>query len=330
MTQIESCCMSYPIQIPLPIPYAVGPVNSYLFLEPEPTLIDCGVKTDDAWAALTTALQQHGLTVADVQRVIITHAHVDHMGLAGKLAAHSPAQIWVATINYDWAVHLPQKWQQRLAFMQGVLRKLGLPADQQEAILTGMARTPTLWDAVPADRVFTFPIDGVLEIGGQPWQVIYAPGHSNTQTCFYQPESRQFLAADMLLPVTPTPVIEEPLDGSNERIPGLPVFLESLAMVEALEIDLVYPGHGSVFTDHRDLIQRQRARIQQRKQECYERISNGLHTFPELFIAMYGDHPYADRFSALGMMVGYLDLLVAEERITVREVQGVLHYGARP
>lgn len=319
--------MSYPIQIPLPIPYAVGPVNSYLFMEPEPTLIDCGVKSDDSWNVLTAALHQHHLTIADIRRVIITHAHVDHMGMAGEIATHSPAQIWVAALNYDWAVHLPQKWQRRLEFMGSVIRRLGLPAEQQQAILSGMARTPTLWDAIPAERVVTFPIDGIIDIGGQPWQVLYTPGHSNTQTCFYQPASRQFLAADMLLPVTPTPVIEEPLDGSDERIPGLPLFLESLALVAALDIDQVYPGHGDIFTDHRALIQRQRTRIHQRKEECYALIRNGRHTFPELFTAMYGQHPYADRFSALGMLVGYLDLLVAEKLVDAQMVEGVWHYG---
>ncbi len=322
--------MSYPIQIPLPIPYAVGPVNSYLFIEPEPTLIDCGVSSDDSWKALTTALAQHQLTIADIRRVIITHAHVDHMGMAGKIVAHSPAQIWVAAMNYDWAVHLPQKWQRRMDFMGSVIRRFGLSAEQQQAILGGMARTPILWDVVPAERVVTFPVDGRIEIGGQPWQVIYTPGHSNTQTCFYQPASRQFLAADMLLPVTPTPVIEEPLDGSDERIPGLPLFLESLALVETLDIDQVYPGHGDLFTDHRALIQRQRARIHQRKEECLTLIRNGLQTFPEFFTAMYGQHPYADRFSALGMLVGYLDLLVAEKAVVMWEENGVYHYGVQP
>ncbi|MCE7983808.1 MAG: MBL fold metallo-hydrolase [Caldilinea sp. CFX5] len=322
--------MSYPIQIPLPIPYAVGPVNSYLFIEPEPTLIDCGVKSDDSWHALVTALDQYQLTIADLRRVIITHAHVDHMGMAGKIAAHSSSQIWVAAMNYDWAVHLPQKWQRRMAFMGSVIRRFGLSEEQQQAILGGMARTPTLWDVIPAERVVTFPVDGVIAIGGQPWQVIYTPGHSNTQTCFYQPESRQFLAADMLLPVTPTPVIEEPLDGSDERLPGLPLFLASLALVEALDIDQVYPGHGDIFTDHRALIQRQRTRIHQRKEECYALICSGRHTFAELFTAMYGQHPYADRFSALGMLVGYLDLLVAEQAVTVWEENRVYHYGVQP
>jgi glyoxylase-like metal-dependent hydrolase (beta-lactamase superfamily II) len=319
--------MSFPIQIPLPIPYAVGPVNSYLFIEPEPTLIDCGVNSDESWHALTTALEAHQLTIADIRRVIITHAHVDHMGMAGRIAAHSPAQIWVAEMNYDWAVHLPQKWQRRMEFMGSVIQYFGLPAEQQQAILAGMARTPLLWDVIPAERVVTFPVDGVIEIGGQPWQVIYTPGHSNTQTCFYQADTRQFLAADMLLPVTPTPVIEEPLDGSDERVPGLPQFLDSLALVEALDIEWVYPGHGDPFTDHRALIQRQSARIAQRAAECYGLIADGAQTFDALFAAMYGANSTADRFSALGMLVGYLDLLEVDGLIKGRIRDGVRTFG---
>ena len=319
--------MPYPIQIPLPIPYAVGPVNSYLFIEPELTLIDCGVKSEASWRALSTALDAHHLTIADIQRVIITHAHVDHMGMAGQIAAHSPAQIWVAEMNYDWAVNLPQKWQRRMDFMGDVIRQFGLPADQQQAILGGMARTPMLWDAIPAERVVTFPLDGTIAIGGQPWQVIYTPGHSNTQTCFYQADSRQFLAADMLLPVTPTPVIEEPLDGSDERVPGLPQFLDSLALVEALDIEQVYPGHGAPFADHRALIERQSARIAQRTEECYGLIADGAHTFGALFAAMYGAHSTADRFSALGMLVGYLDLLEVDGLIKGRMRDGVRSFG---
>ena len=195
--------------------------------------------------------------------------------------------------------------------------------------MAGMAYTPTLWDAVPAAQVVTFPLDGTLDLGGTPWQVIYAPGHSNTQTCFYQAESRQFLAADMLLAITPTPVIEEPLDGSDERVPGLPQFLDSLALVEELEIDWVYPGHGPIFTEHRALIQRQSERIAQRTEQCYSLIAEGHDTFGALLDAMYGANA-ADRFSALGMLVGYLDLLEADGLIKGRTRDGLLSYRVTP
>ncbi|MBX3011149.1 MAG: MBL fold metallo-hydrolase [Caldilineaceae bacterium] len=321
--------MAHPIQIQLPIPFAVSPVNSYLFLDPVPTLVDCGVKSDESWAALSTALAQHQLTMADIQRVIITHAHVDHIGMAGQIAAHSQAKIWVAAINYEWAVNPAHKWQQRMAFMQIVAEEFGLSADQQAAILAGMARTLLLWEPVPAERVVTFPLEGVLEIGGEPWQIIYAPGHSNTQTCFYQPTTRQFLSADMLLPITPTPVVEEPLDGSEERIPGLPQFLDSLALVEELEIEWVYPGHGAPFVDHRGLIERQSNRIAQRTAQCHDLIQAEPRTFGALLTALYGGAANADHFSALGMLVGYLDLLELEGLIRRRRQGDQLLFEAR-
>jgi glyoxylase-like metal-dependent hydrolase (beta-lactamase superfamily II) len=107
----------------------------------------------------------------------------------------------------------------------------------------------------------------------------------------------------------------------------LPQFLDSLALVEALDIEWVYPGHGDPFTDHRALIQRQSARIAQRAAECYGLIADGAQTFDALFAAMYGVHATADRFSALGMLVGYLDLLEVDGLIKGRMRDGVRTFG---
>ena len=318
--------MTTPIQIPLPIPYDVGPVNSYLFLEPEPTLVDCGVKTDDCWNALNAALAEHNLTIGDIQRVVITHAHVDHIGLAGKIAAHSQAKVWVSTLVEPWALHITEKWPARIRFLLQTVSPLGFTPEQLISLEEGMKITPAMWDPVPAERLVTFNLDDTIELGDQPWQVIYAPGHCNNQTCFYQEETRQFLAADMLLAITPTPVIEEPIDGGDEHDPGLPRFLDSLGMVEELEIDMVYPGHGTPFTDHRELIQRQSTRISQRTEQCYGLISDGVQTFGALMDVMYAGRPAATRFPALGMLLGYIDLLEKDGLIKSYMQDGVLHY----
>jgi len=87
--------INQPIHIPLPTSFPIGPANAYLFTGPEPTLIDCGIDSDESWQALVDALAQHGLTVADLQRVIVTHAHVDHMGMAGRIVANSQAKLWI-------------------------------------------------------------------------------------------------------------------------------------------------------------------------------------------------------------------------------------------
>lgn len=318
--------MKKPIQIPLPIPYAVGPVNSYLFLDPEPTLVDCGLKTDACWQALVSALTDHGLAVSDIRRIVITHAHVDHIGLAGKIAAHSDAKVWVSTLVEPWALHIQEKWPARMQFMVQTLAPFGFSAADLALLEQGMATTTALWDPVAEERLVTFGLDDTIELGGVGWQVIYLPGHCNNQTCFYQPETRQFLAADMLLPITPTPVIEEPIDGGNERVPGLPLFLDSLGLVEELEIDMVYPGHGEPFSDHRALIERQSARIADRTEQCYDLIAEGHNTFGRLLDLMYAGLTPERRFPALGMLLGYLDLLEGGGLIKGYMQDDVLHY----
>lgn len=323
---VEQQNMIQPIQLQLPIPYAVGPVNSYLFLNPEPTLVDCGLKTDGCWQALGDGLAQHGLTIGDIKRIIITHAHVDHIGLAGKITAHSQAKVWVSSLVKPWALHITEKWPSRMRFLMETLRPFGFADDHLAAFEAGMARTTGMWDPIPADRLVTFGLEDTLEIGGMPWQVIYTPGHCNNQTCFFQEETGQFLAADMLLAVTPTPVIEEPLDGGNEREPGLPLFLDSLSLVENLAIQTVYPGHGPIFHDHQALIERQSRRIAERTEQCYELIAKGENTFGALLTIMYPGRALAESFPAIGMLLGYLDLLEGGGMIKGTMQDGQLHY----
>ena len=80
-----------PIRLELPTGLDVGPVNVYLFRQPEPVLVDAGIRSADSWEALQFGLAEHNLTVMDISRVIITHPHVDHFGQAGTIAAHSDA-----------------------------------------------------------------------------------------------------------------------------------------------------------------------------------------------------------------------------------------------
>ena len=94
--------MITPIQIELPTPYSLGSissVNAWLFTEPEPTLIDCGLKTEESRLALEAGLAQQGLQLEDIQHIIITHAHEDHSGLARSFDH--------ATLN---AVVVPSFW----------------------------------------------------------------------------------------------------------------------------------------------------------------------------------------------------------------------------
>jgi glyoxylase-like metal-dependent hydrolase (beta-lactamase superfamily II) len=315
-----------PVRIELPTDFAIGPVNAYLFTEPKPILIDTGVKSEASWTALVAGLAAHGLRVADLQQIIITHPHVDHCGQAAQLAAESGAQVWVADLGVEWLLDFAGMWQKRLDFYHDhFLPQTGLPLDVRQGVLAYFESVRDTFESVPADSVQTFQIDATLSLGGLDWQVMHTPGHANHQTCFYQPETRQFISADHLLHRAPTPIVERPLRGSS-RIPALPQFLQSLDLVEPLEVDIVYPGHGDLITDHRTLIRQQRERIQQRKLECLRLVEAGHETMAELMDIMYAHYPPQARFSGLWMLVGYLDLLQAEGLVVERPIGEVLHF----
>lgn len=315
-----------PIRLELPTEFDVGSVNSYLFTGPEPVLVDCGVDTSASWEALEVGLAQHGLTPADIRRVIITHPHVDHFGLAARIAALSGGQVWIADIGAEWLIDPRKLFNLRADYYRDrFLVQAGLPDEMAQMVLAYFARMANEITPVPAACIQTFRVGDWLEMGGANWQVLHMPGHASHQTCFYQPESQLFLSADMLLPKTPTPIVERPLPNQPRR-PSLPIYMASLARCEALDIDIVYPGHGEPFTNHRRLIQKQRDRIHKRKMEALSFVQQGYHTAHALTNQMYAQYPPTFRFAGLWMIIGYLDLLQAEGAITVETIDGVWKY----
>ena len=86
--------MTTPIRLELPTGFQFGTVNAYLFAEPEPVLVDTGLKSEASWAALQDGLAEHGLTVADLDQLIITAVRPD--GLPSKARPTSRLPIWVS------------------------------------------------------------------------------------------------------------------------------------------------------------------------------------------------------------------------------------------
>jgi glyoxylase-like metal-dependent hydrolase (beta-lactamase superfamily II) len=321
---------SKPIRIELPTGMQMGSVNAYLFTEPEPILVDTGLKSDESWEALQLGLAQEGLSVLDISRVIITHAHVDHDGQAGLIVDQSDADVWISELGASW-LQITEEEQARRDryYREQFLPATGFEPHILEMISRGLRSMGDQRAPIAAERIHSFPLDGTLHMGGKPWQVLYTPGHASMQTCFYQPESRLLLSADMLLAVTPVPVVESPPVGAAERVPGLPLFLESLDLIAGLDVDLVLPGHGRPFGDHRSVIQRQRERIIVRKDECRQWIETGVATPADLVNKMYAHRPEQFRFAGLWMLMGYLDLLEAERAVERRTIGGVWHYYPR-
>jgi len=190
-----------PIQIVLPTIFEGMTVNAWLFKGSEPTLIDCGEKTDKLWDALINGLKINGVGIADLKKVIITHAHLDHIGMAKKITEHSAATIWVSEYVYDWAVDLKTMLDRRTEAITAVALKNFASPIVHKYFSFGYEALAPYWDEIPKDRIKVFPMEGQLNFGGDDWDIIYTPGHCINQTCFHNPKNGYFIAADMLLKI---------------------------------------------------------------------------------------------------------------------------------
>ncbi|MEM6321892.1 MAG: MBL fold metallo-hydrolase [Bacteroidota bacterium] len=313
-----------PIQLKLPTIFEGMTVNAWLFLEPEPTLIDCGEKTDKLWEALVEGLKDNGLTVRDLKKVIITHAHLDHMGMAKRITEESDATIWVNEYTYPWAVDLKTMLDRRTEAIVGVMKD-HLPEKHLEKYFGfGYEMLAPYWDEIPADRVAVFPMEGPIEFGGTTWEIIYAPGHCINQTCFFQRESGHFLSADMLLKIIPNPIIDAGIEAPFTREKSLLVQLDSYKKIAQLPIKVAFPGHFEAIYNAPELIEKQVDKIWQRTEKCFQLIESGVQQTLPLVDKIY---PNRVNNATVFMTIGFLDILQDAGRIkSFRDTNGLLSY----
>ena len=300
--------------------FGMKTVNAYLFKTPVPTLIDCGENSDESWSALNEQIERQGVAITDIERVIITHAHVDHIGMAQRVVDASDCKVWVTPLVYPWAIQLEEMKKLRVGMIEKTFSAFiqGDEAFQNmwDAVRSLFSSTDSFWLPIQEKAIVQFDLEDQLELGGRQWEIIHVPGHCANQTCFYDRENKELISADMILNITPTPVIEYDAGREDHRSRGLSELLESYDKIAALEIETVYPGHYKEMGDPTPLIEFQKNRIDQRVSQTLGFIEEGTTQFSKLL-----DRLYPNRISmpAANMLIGYLDLLEDQGKIKVRD-----------
>ena len=314
-----------PYRIALPTQFEMGTVNCYLYKTPVPTLIDCGEKTDASYDALIRGLSDEGLVITDIERIIITHAHVDHMGMAAKVAGASGAKVYVSELVKDWAINLENAQSTRWQVINNLLTEI---TNQENSPLhQGFGKFfnnyVDFWEPIPEESVSVFTLEDNLSMGGHEWEVMHAPGHCINQTCFYNKTTKELIAADMLLRITPTPVIDASLDDPSKRAGGLAQMVETMKRFKNLEMSTAYPGHYEPITAPKNTLQAQLDRIVMRTEQTLAIIKEGPKNFFDIL-----DKMYKGRVSgpAIPMMIGYLDVLIDSGQIKKRQTNDGLQY----
>jgi glyoxylase-like metal-dependent hydrolase (beta-lactamase superfamily II) len=314
----------------IPTPFAVGRVNTYL-IEDEPlTLVDSGPNSGKALDELQHQLAEHGHSIDDIELVVLTHQHIDHLGLVDIIASHSGADVAAIDKLVHFVEHYAEDATKDDEFASRVMLRNGIP----EEIVQALRTVSSAFRSWGAKATVTRPLrDGeTLALRDRTLQVLHRPGHSPSDTIFWDAERRILIAADHLIKhISSNPLISRPLDtdgGEQERPRALIDYIASLEKTRELPAEIVLSGHGDPITDHVSLIDERLEFHRRRADRIHELIAEQPRSGYELAQALFGNVAVTQAYLTLSEVLGHVDLLLAEGRVREAERDEVIYFEA--
>jgi glyoxylase-like metal-dependent hydrolase (beta-lactamase superfamily II) len=311
----------------IPTPFAVGRVNCYL-IEDEPlTLVDTGPNSGKALDELGSQLATRGHSIDDIELVILTHQHIDHVGLVEIVVDHSGAEVAALGLAAERLANFGEDAEREDEFAVELMLRNGIPSEVAFA-LQSVSRSFRGWGS--RARV-TRPLgDGErIDFRDRSLQALHRPGHSPSDTVFWDEERRILLAADHLIAhISSNPLITRPLDGGDQRTQALVTYIDSLEATREMPAEVVLPGHGEPIVDHAALIDSRFEMHRRRKEKIYRLIDEQPRTGYEIAQAIWGNVAVTQAFLTLSEVIGHADLLVNEGRVREVDDGEVVRYEA--
>jgi glyoxylase-like metal-dependent hydrolase (beta-lactamase superfamily II) len=315
--------------LPIPTPFAVGRVNCYLVDDDPLTLVDTGPNSATSLTVLEAALSEHGRRVEDLGRIVITHQHIDHIGLVAILADRSGAEVCALDRLAPWLARYSEVMEGDDAFAEAIMLRHGVPADVVFA-LRAVTRQFRAWGA---SCEVTVPLaDGAaLPFAGRTWRVHHRPGHSPSDTVFHDEASGELIGGDHLIKhISSNPLITRPLEGGEpaQRPKALVAYLASLRATQAMDASVVLAGHGEPVEDHRALIDERFRMHERRARKLHSLVADRPRTAHELAQELWGNVAATQAYLTLSEVLGHVDLLLDDGRVALEEVDGVVRFRA--
>lgn len=334
--------------LPYIMPYALAGSDGV-------SLVDAGFGTPEATAAMTAQLAELGYEPKDIRRLFITHAHPDHIGMAGWIREHSPdVQIIMLEREWQW---IQDRWLDGEAWTRlsdAWLVKHGVPQEEIDAAHEAGALSPTSPAVKPGEakngangasngggqngggqngsrpnggggRMFDFgtPVtlqDGdVIEFDGWRMQAVWTPGHTPGHMCVYEQNHRLMFTGDHVLPyISPNVSLHADQEGSSP----LSDFRDSLRKVASFDVACALPAHEFTLQD----LPRRCEVLLHHHDERLEEVRGAIGTSGPVSArtisqtVKWNTGPFDDfnifmKRSALGETLSHLRLLEDEERV---------------
>ena len=268
------------------------------------TLVDCALDTPEARASFEAALQKLKLEFSDIKRIIVTHHHPDHYGLAGWIQAQSNCEVLMLDLDIGRGARFWDEWEAWLEPHVQHFARHGLPLENLDEIRLESRATRHRVHA--GTRLTPLSAGDTLELGGKTFEVLWMPGHADGHLTLWDKTEKLLIAGDVILErITPNVGL-----WANSRPNPLLDYLNSLEQVKQLEPSKTVIGHyGPIIenaaTRAEEIIGHHHARLN----ELRAQLETPMNAFEASFILFARELNSTGRRFALTETLAHLEYL---------------------
>jgi glyoxylase-like metal-dependent hydrolase (beta-lactamase superfamily II) len=320
----------HPIAIPLPPDTPLLTANLYAVGSGPITLIDTGPKFPGALQFIREQMESAGFSFTDVERIIATHGHVDHTGLAAQIRAAAGHSVDICIRPEDhWLIspehHREHMWSEEA---EQLTAWAGVP----EEVVKGIRRRFRFFQELcdPVDRVALLEDGDEFLASGQRLKIVHTPGHTAGSVCVYDAERKLLFSGDSIIKhITPNPLVEvKRFRAENPDYRSLPTFLNSLDTISRLDVRYAFPGHGEYVDDVNGVIATYKSHHRRRMDLVWRALEKRARPVYQLIGDVFPVVPEGDVLLAVSEIIVHLEVLVDEGRAQLVELGPPARFGA--
>lgn len=309
----------YPIFVPTRM--SLHTFNFYLVETDEKLLlIDAGVDTDKCWNIFQKVLKEHHFTMEDIDAIILTHHHEDHIGLVNRIRRMKDIPLYAHEKAIKRLRREPEYMQKRIDLFAEIFAEMGCgeEADREvvrlEKAKVDHASQEILGEILPVH-------DGDTIFG---YEVVETPGHAEDHIMLYHRPSETAFVGDQFIEHSTTNALID-LDESGDRSLSLVIYENSLHELLHIPMSVAYAGHGNVMEAPHDVIRQHLHRIERKSEKVVDLLRTEK-SVATLAREMYGDK-YEKLFTlVMSDLVGHIDRLESKGKIEKVIRDGIFYY----
>lgn len=273
----------YPIIMPSDY-NGMGSINCYLYqFGNDFTLIDAGIGTDEFEQFFFKKLADYGIDAAQINRIVLTHFHADHIGIVNKLAEQYGMLVYASAIAIPRLKCEESYLRQKVEFYYDLYEQYNVTLFATER----MARLEaTLQNK---ERVMLHSEILMIREGEQlaGLDIMATPGHSPDSICLYDRETGWLFAGDFLLASGVTNALVDH-DDNGQLMNPTTQYIDSIRQMQKVQISTAFAGHGEPFSNAQEVMENSLSKIEYKLQKVVTKIADGHLTATSLGQAIYG------------------------------------------